>query len=62
MNTASRMESHGIPGRIHVSEDFKKLADEWFTFEPRGAIEVKGLGQRVTYFPTGVRAQSQAAA
>ncbi|NND49205.1 MAG: adenylate/guanylate cyclase domain-containing protein [Rhizobiales bacterium] len=58
VNTASRMESHASPGRIHVSEDFKKLADEWFTFEPRGAIEVKGLGQRVTYFLTGVRAQS----
>ncbi|MCB1491428.1 MAG: adenylate/guanylate cyclase domain-containing protein [Rhodobiaceae bacterium] len=55
VNTASRMESHGTPGRIHVSDDFRELAKPFFSFEPRGAIEVKSLGVRETFFLTGNR-------
>jgi adenylate cyclase len=50
VNTASRMESHGIPGRIHVSEAFRKAAGEAFEFEERGEMEVRGLGTVRTYF------------
>jgi adenylate cyclase len=42
VNTASRMESHGLAGRIQVSEaTFRRLRD-LYEFEERGEIEVKG--------------------
>ena len=49
VNTASRMESHGIPGIVHISETtYKKIKGE-FNIECRGNIEVKGKGQMKTY-------------
>jgi adenylate cyclase len=56
VNTASRMESYGVPGRIHVSEAFCKLAASEFTFEERGATDMKGIGENRTFFLTGPRA------
>jgi class 3 adenylate cyclase len=50
VNTASRMESHGIPGRIHCSEDFYKILENRYQFEDRGMIDVKGKGIMHTYF------------
>lgn len=50
VNTASRMESHGEPGRIHVSDALKKAVEGHFSFEPRGVIEVKGKGTMQTWF------------
>lgn len=50
VNTASRMESHGIAGKIHVSEDTYLLLKDRFIFEERGEIEVKGKGRMRTYF------------
>jgi adenylate cyclase len=45
VNTASRMESHGMPGRIQITRaTYELLADE-FEFEPRGTITVKGKGE-----------------
>ena len=45
VNTASRMESHGTPGRIQVTRaTYELLADE-FELEPRGTIAVKGKGE-----------------
>lgn len=50
VNTASRLESHGAPDRVHVSQlVFERLADR-FTFEPRGVIELKGREPMETYF------------
>ena len=50
VNTASRMESHGEAGQIHVSEEvFLKLNDK-FTFRERGDIEIKGKGVMRTWF------------
>lgn len=49
VNTASRMESHGLPGEIHVSEATYRLIRDQYDFEPRGTIEVKGKGQMATY-------------
>uniref|UniRef100_A0A7S3VNZ9 Guanylate cyclase domain-containing protein n=1 Tax=Dunaliella tertiolecta TaxID=3047 RepID=A0A7S3VNZ9_DUNTE len=48
MNTASRMESTGVPGRIHVSETTHQLLphEAW---ESTGGVEVKGKGQMQTY-------------
>src|SRR5439155_4428974 len=53
VNIASRMESHGVPGRIQVTERTKELLCDRYTFEPRGRIEVKGKGEMATYFLTG---------
>jgi class 3 adenylate cyclase/putative methionine-R-sulfoxide reductase with GAF domain len=53
VNTASRMESHGVSGRIHVDESTYRALQGSFRFERRGVIEVKGLGARTTYFLLG---------
>jgi len=50
VNTASRMESHGVPGRIHVSEQFRDLAAATFVFEDRGATDIKSIGSTRTFF------------
>jgi class 3 adenylate cyclase len=50
VNIASRMETHGLPGRIHVSREvYEKLKDD-FDLEARGLIDVKGIGEMETYF------------
>ena len=41
-NLASRMESSAEPGTILVSEHTHRLARDFFNFEPRGTIRVKG--------------------
>lgn len=54
VNVASRMETTGTPGRIHISEathDLIKL-DPKFNFELRKNTEVKGRGHMNTYFVT----------
>jgi adenylate cyclase len=50
VNTASRMESHGVPGRIHVSAAYCELTCSVFLFEERGAIDIRGLGATRTFF------------
>jgi adenylate cyclase len=55
VNSASRMESHGMPGRIHVTERVARAAQHQFEFEPRGRIDVKGKGPRHTHFLVGPR-------
>ncbi|GLC49902.1 hypothetical protein PLESTB_000321200 [Pleodorina starrii] len=51
VNTASRMESTGLPGAIHASEaTFRKLAAvSRAGWEATGGIEVKGKGLMQTY-------------
>ena len=54
VNVASRMESHGINSKIHVSEDFVKLlTNTTFRFEERGEMEIKGKGIMKTFFLIG---------
>jgi adenylate cyclase len=56
VNVASRMESTGEPGRIHVSEAFARqltidpLTAASLTLSPRGMVEVKGKGAMQTYW------------
>jgi adenylate cyclase len=50
VNTASRLESHGAPGRTHVSEMVFERLQGRFAFEARGTIELKGRGPMNTYF------------
>jgi adenylate cyclase len=54
VNVAARMESHGVPGRIHVSEAFRDAAGNAFSFEERGEIEIKSIGRTRTYLLAGV--------
>lgn len=53
VNIASRMESHGIPDRIHVSEATYKLLQDNFLFEERGVTSIKGKGEMQTYWLKG---------
>ncbi len=55
VNIASRMESHGLVGKIQVSEATFGLIREEFILEKRGEIEIKGKGKMVTYLLEGVR-------
>lgn len=55
VNTASRMESHGEPGRIQVTPSVYQRLRDAFRFEERGVIEVKGKGPMTTYFLLGRR-------
>ena len=49
VNIASRMESHGLPGKIQVTQEtYNRLQDE-FILETRGEISVKGRGAMTTY-------------
>lgn len=55
VNTASRMESHGIPGYIQLTEATYFRLKEQYLFEARGLIPIKGKGQMNTYLLKGKR-------
>jgi class 3 adenylate cyclase len=48
--TAARMESHGVPGKIQVTDNVEKALKDRYVFETRGSIEVKGKGLITTHF------------
>lgn len=52
VNTASRMESNGEPGRVHCSEAFaaKLAAGGKHILQERGVIDVKGKGPMRTHW------------
>lgn len=50
VNVASRMESTGVPGRIHVSPSTALHLQGRFELEARGAVSVKGIGEVDTFF------------
>lgn len=50
VNTASRMESHGEPGKIHVTGRVADKLGAEFTKTERGKMFVKGKGEMITYF------------
>jgi guanylate cyclase len=55
VNTASRMESHGVPGEIQITRATHELLKDEFVCEPRGTIDVKGKGPMETWFLLGSR-------
>ena len=56
VNTASRMESHGLPGAIHCTEATAMLLKGAFQLQPRGAMEIKGKGEMHTFLLIGATA------
>ncbi|CAG9538623.1 unnamed protein product [Cercopithifilaria johnstoni] len=56
VNTSSRMESTGLPLRIHVSSQTKAILDKedpGFNLVLRGEVEMKGKGKQITYWLKG---------
>ncbi len=49
VNIASRMESQGLPGRVHMSKAVADRLIGQFNVVPRGALEVKGAGLMETF-------------
>lgn len=62
VNTASRMESAGAPGRVNVSRATYELVKDTFECEYRGLVEAKGKGRVEMFFVRGLRAVASAAA
>jgi len=49
VNLASRLESHGLPGEVQISDKVKGALGNGFVCVPRGPIEVKGVGTLETW-------------
>jgi class 3 adenylate cyclase len=62
VNLAARMESHGVPGRVHVSKTTHALIEHAFDCEFRGAIPIKGKGEMETWFVRGPKNDAPALA
>jgi class 3 adenylate cyclase len=60
VNTASRMESHGLPGYIQVTQSTYDRLQDKYLFKDRGVIQVKGKGGMNTYFLTGRKVENLA--
>lgn len=58
VNTASRMESNGIPGEIQVSHYAQAMMHDAFVYEPRGEIPIKGKGVMRVYLIKGLAGTS----
>jgi adenylate cyclase len=49
VNTASRMESHGLPDEIQLTQSTYEHLKHHYHFQVRGAVEIKGKGSMTTY-------------
>ena len=56
VNIASRMEFHGTPGRIQVTQATYELLRDEFELERRGTVSIKGRGEIETWYLIGRRA------
>jgi adenylate cyclase len=52
VNTASRMETHGVPGAVQIDDATRRLVAESFAFEDRGMLEIKGKGPMQAWLVT----------
>ena len=59
VNIASRLESQGIPGRVHVSAETWRNVKDQFDAEPRGPIHLRGYGPMETYTIVGRRRRQE---
>lgn len=53
VNTAARMESHGMVDEIQVTEDVYRSLSDRFRFDARGPVDVRGKGMMETYLLKG---------
>jgi class 3 adenylate cyclase len=53
INVASRLEQHGLPGRVHISAPTWERVRHEFACELRGETELRGLGGQRTYLVVG---------
>lgn len=58
VNTASRMESHGVGGKIQITRATYELLKDEFSCVPRGTMSVKGKGELDTWFLEGIKSVS----
>jgi len=54
VNKASRMESYGEPGRVHVSAEVANSLGPAFSLIERGVRDIKGFGSIATFWVDGV--------
>jgi len=50
VNVASRMETSGAPGKIHITENTFQLIKDKYSVTKRDPIQIKGKGLMQTYF------------
>lgn len=55
VNTAGRMQTEGIPGRIQITRATYELLKDEFVCEPRGSVAIKGKGEMETWYLVGKR-------
>ena len=53
VNTASRMESQGVPGKIQITRGMKELLEKDFVCVARGTVDIKGTGDTDCWFLEG---------
>ena len=59
VNLAARLENLSEPGRILVCPRCKKLLENFFAFESRGEVEIKGVGLREIFFLSALTPTAQ---
>ena len=55
VNTASKMESSGVPGEVNISEELKNKIEKYFDIESRGEIPAKNKGNLKMYLLKGLK-------
>ncbi|MFZ5440691.1 MAG: adenylate/guanylate cyclase domain-containing protein [Myxococcota bacterium] len=59
VNTASRLEAQGVPGRVQVLPATVRALSEEFEFERRGVVELRSVGAVETWLLVGPRGGSE---
>lgn len=62
VNTASRMETHGVPGGIHITDSTYQRIKHKYHAESQGLIQVKGKGEMETYLIVGAKGEARGTA
>ena len=53
VNLSSRLECHGLPGKVHISSEMKAALGDAYRFSRRDPIDIKGFGTLQTWFLEG---------